>query len=290
MIASYLLPLMLAAIHLSDAVCYDVNGAENEYLCVNLSFPLAQGSNTGFPGLPVPCNVSERISVCCSATDFCLDNGLCLDAGGDNLINVQGCTSPAWDSPCKKYCPDMVFFNYYQDLALCKTNDRTSGEYCCGQNASCCSQTDSFYYTIPLFQSVYRAGGTSTLSSSQTSSITSASNVPPSSITSSQASVPSSPANNGASQNNDSLKLGLGIGLGVGLGLLAAAIAFLAWEVRKRNTSHIHGQQPNESPSDRPLSVVSLGGRQKADQQPPHELHTDLIQRELPADLQHSLI
>ncbi|KAI0164164.1 hypothetical protein GGR57DRAFT_452610, partial [Xylariaceae sp. FL1272] len=273
--ASKSLALMLASSQLSAAICFDANGNENAHF--------------------FPCNPSDDISVCCSDTDYCLDNGLCLDAGGDNMFNVQGCTSRNWDSPCKQYCPDMVFLNYYQDLTLCKTNDRTSGEYCCGQNASCCSHTSSLYFTIPLFQSVFRAGGTSSPTQTPTASVASASKLPSSSISSSNSpsasssSSSSSPPNNTGTRSNDGLKIGLGVGLGVGLGLVAAAIAFLAWEVRKRNTSYDHGQQTNEVPMTRPSGIFPIGRTHKQGQRAAQELPSTPIQAELPTNLQHSL-
>ena len=54
----------------------------------------------------VPCNPDTPSGPCCSGVDYCLDNGLCLNAGVvNNLISVQGCTHPGWGGDCQKYCP-----------------------------------------------------------------------------------------------------------------------------------------------------------------------------------------
>ena len=52
----------------------------------------------------VPCNATANISSCCGGPDYCLSNGLCFDAGANNLLVVQGCTDPNWGAPCHKYC------------------------------------------------------------------------------------------------------------------------------------------------------------------------------------------
>ena len=40
----------------------------------------------------------DEHSHCCSPSDYCTDNGLCLDAGGaDNFLTLQGCTDASWE-------------------------------------------------------------------------------------------------------------------------------------------------------------------------------------------------
>jgi hypothetical protein len=51
------------------------------------------------------CDPTATVSACCGETDYCLSNGLCFDAGANNLLAVQGCTDPKWSSPCHAYCP-----------------------------------------------------------------------------------------------------------------------------------------------------------------------------------------
>lgn len=88
------------AIAQGDAICYDTNGNEHDVF--------------------LPCDTSADVSVCCSNSDYCLDNGLCLDAAGDNIFTVQGCTSSTWEAPCKQYCPDMPR-EYNNSLIISKT-------------------------------------------------------------------------------------------------------------------------------------------------------------------------
>lgn len=54
----------------------------------------------------IPCNSSAHaVSNCCAAQDYCMSNGLCMDAAVDNMMSQQGCTSKTWDrEPCKNYC------------------------------------------------------------------------------------------------------------------------------------------------------------------------------------------
>ncbi len=42
---------------------------------------------------------------CCSKSDYCLSNGLCLSPGSSNLMTQQGCTDKNWGGSCKKFCP-----------------------------------------------------------------------------------------------------------------------------------------------------------------------------------------
>jgi len=56
-----------------------------------------------------PCNPNAEISPCCNKDDYCLDNGLCLNAGSSkNLFTVQGCTDPKCGAPCQKYCSSFI--------------------------------------------------------------------------------------------------------------------------------------------------------------------------------------
>ncbi|KAI1310835.1 hypothetical protein F5Y03DRAFT_8023 [Xylaria venustula] len=229
------------------ATCYDTSGNEKDTF--------------------LPCNPSADVSVCCSTSDYCLDNGLCLDAAGDNIFTVQGCTSRTWEAPCKQYCPDLPpTTDWYQDLTLCKTNDRESGEYCCGQDASCCNDTAS-YITIPLFASVYR--GTDATSVSTTTSAT------PSSL---------SPGAPSQKTNDDSRTLGLGLGLGLSLGLLAPAVAFLGWELRKRNTILRMKDSGETSQYYQARLYEHEGTPRPPPPLPPQELSPAYVERELPGD------
>jgi len=52
----------------------------------------------------VPCDPDNDVSTCCSANDYCLSNGLCLDASANNVMTQQSCTDPNWGAPCHKFC------------------------------------------------------------------------------------------------------------------------------------------------------------------------------------------
>jgi hypothetical protein len=56
------------------------------------------------------CNpAAVAASPCCSAADYCLDNGICLNAGVvNNVFTVQGCTDASWDGDCRKYCAGSI--------------------------------------------------------------------------------------------------------------------------------------------------------------------------------------
>ncbi len=64
----------------------------------------------------VPCDNTARISHCCSSKDYCLENGLCLNAGANNYFSIQGCTDPSWPSPCVKspQCEDNIRKQFLQ--------------------------------------------------------------------------------------------------------------------------------------------------------------------------------
>src|ERR1700733_9076415 len=59
-----------------------------------------------------PCFPDRPISQCCTNVDYCLSNGLCMDAGGDNDITVEGCTDQEWSAPCNTYCPRKYIHRY----------------------------------------------------------------------------------------------------------------------------------------------------------------------------------
>jgi hypothetical protein len=54
------------------------------------------------------CDPSALVSACCDPVDYCLSNGLCFDAGSNNLLAVEGCTDPHWSAPCHAYCPGFL--------------------------------------------------------------------------------------------------------------------------------------------------------------------------------------
>ncbi|KAI9786290.1 MAG: hypothetical protein M1816_008099 [Peltula sp. TS41687] len=133
------------------------------------------------------CDATATVSRCCSPDDFCVDNGLCLDAGSDNLWSVQGCTDYFWKGPCRKYC-NSSFINeplsgLYTYIHICGEYPQVGGAEmgaCCTHDkndASCCQDPDA-RFPIPKFhQAPYRPGhvagaGSETNGNNQSNSIT----------------------------------------------------------------------------------------------------------------------
>ncbi|KAM7210031.1 hypothetical protein V8F06_014588, partial [Rhypophila decipiens] len=108
------------------ATCYNLQGDEI--------------SNTDF----IPCDADKPITHCCSSHDLCVENGLCLDNGGDGRITVQGCTDPNWGPPChaelQDNCQGNKIDRNYVDLWMCRSLTNFGNvELCCGSDdAGCC--------------------------------------------------------------------------------------------------------------------------------------------------------
>ncbi|KAI1502578.1 hypothetical protein F5X99DRAFT_152891 [Biscogniauxia marginata] len=249
---------MLARIVSAASVCYDTSGNVKDNF--------------------VPCDTSADVSVCCTANDYCLDNGLCLDAGGDNQFTVQGCTNSDWSSPCVQYCPDMgTTTNWYQVLTLCSTRDRVSGRYCCGENATCCETTSSVSITLPIFTNVFKPGS----ASSQATTTGSTSSLSDSTATGTGAVAAIGSQNPNPSENSDkSLAIGLGVGIPLGL-VLVGAIGFLGWQMRRQNNLR---QQDTAQKSTSGSKGFYTQAVETQETQWPQELHEDATRGELQAD------
>jgi hypothetical protein len=52
------------------------------------------------------CDPDADVSLCCGSSDYCMTNGLCMNAGGNQMIAQQGCTDPGYgdNSTCGLYC------------------------------------------------------------------------------------------------------------------------------------------------------------------------------------------
>jgi hypothetical protein len=87
---SYLAKMIRAALFLSfsSSVAFATTCYTTEGQAINL----------------VPCDPTANITTCCGLPDYCLSNGLCFNAGANNLLGNQGCTDPNWGAPCHKYC------------------------------------------------------------------------------------------------------------------------------------------------------------------------------------------
>ena len=77
--------ILLLSLHAAAQTCYWPDGS------------VATGSSV--------CNPSSAYSSCCGNIDYCLTNGLCFDAYGDNAISRQSCSDQSWVSKsCPQYC------------------------------------------------------------------------------------------------------------------------------------------------------------------------------------------
>lgn len=93
-LASVLATVLLAAvIPLTSATCYDRSGnVRSQWL---------------------PCDPNASTSTCCSSNDFCMSNGLCLNAGGNQAYTQQGCTDNKWGLPCNFYCRECASTSHH---------------------------------------------------------------------------------------------------------------------------------------------------------------------------------
>ena len=185
-----------------------------------------------------PCNTTTTYSACCSTVDYCLTNGLCFDAGGNNHISRESCTDRSWESnDCPQFCQTSRT-TAGESLLACN-NSGNANTYCCGLGSNfqtCCNNGYSF--AVPVGQIIGHPTGptsSSTLSST-TRTATKSSSTP----TSSQ-SQPPVPASETAqpSSNSKSLAtiLGLGIGLGIPLSVVIFTLLFLLLKERRRQNN-----------------------------------------------------
>ncbi|KAJ6784698.1 hypothetical protein PWT90_00441 [Aphanocladium album] len=147
-----------------------------------------------------PCDGSGSISPCCGDNDFCLSNGLCLNAGGNNAYSQQGCTDKDWKPPCKKHCPGNV------------------GKF--GMK---------FCLMVPVYERWAQGVATSSTGSATASKTETMST--PTSMGSSK------PESHGPNSTSDkSVAIGAGVGIPLGVALLAV-IGVLIWQIRKRQAT-----------------------------------------------------
>ncbi|KAK8042877.1 hypothetical protein PG994_013360 [Apiospora phragmitis] len=150
----------------------------------------------------LPCDPGAKASPCCDAGDFCMSNGLCLDAVGNQWFSAQGTTDSAG-----------------------------SAKYCCGPS-DCCKQPNLL--SLPIATAVFKPPQTASISGSASSTSASAS--------ASVSLLPGPSADDDKNNNNSSsstssdnsrtLAIGLGVGIPMGLALLGGVI-FLGLQVRK---------------------------------------------------------
>jgi hypothetical protein len=152
------------------------------------------------------CEPETAIRRCCSRADLCADNGLCLNAGGDNLWTIQGCTDWFWGAPFHKFCDasftDNATDSQYVFVHLCGRGTPATLGYCCGQrdDLSCC-EDPSVIFQLPIFHNApYHPG--------------------------------EQPSAAGGSRYDQSDRINLGIGIRFGLATLLVGI-WQVWETHK---------------------------------------------------------
>ncbi|KAK8033540.1 hypothetical protein PG991_002938 [Apiospora marii] len=170
----------------------------------------------------LPCSPEARVSHCCREGDFCMSNGLCLNAIGNQYFSAQGCTNSKFEG-CNEICNATIrSVNGYGRVWFCSDADIAgSVKYCCGPNADCCKQPD--LHSIIIATAVFRPPGAAAASTSASDST----------------GGPMEPANDsnnndksGSSENSHALAIGLGVGIPMGLALLGGII-FLGLQLRK---------------------------------------------------------
>ncbi|KAI1331197.1 hypothetical protein F5Y16DRAFT_295298 [Xylariaceae sp. FL0255] len=188
------------------------------------------------------CNTTAEVSICCGGGDFCLSNGLCMDAGGDNLFTIQGCTSQSWDKPCEKFCPDQDLtanINDYQYLFLCETASGPENAMCCGGDYSCCSSNTSSLIAFPIATSVFKPEAYVDSLTSPTSPVA----TPTGTATTSPLSTTDA---NKEKSNQYSTRVGLGVGLGLlSFFLLLGLVGALVSRRRRSSRDPTHPQELN---------------------------------------------
>ncbi|OCK88893.1 uncharacterized protein K441DRAFT_668360 [Cenococcum geophilum 1.58] len=209
--------------------------------CYNPDGSLHEGGNW------TACDPTAQYSTCCSEGDVCLSNGLCLDAGANNLLSTQGCTESTWThSPCHKYCPQTDIFA--PNLFPCASGEDSAGgiKYCCGPDPTeCCNNGSAF--SVPVGTVVLRSGQSALPSSS--SSLLSTGSSPSSSATGTTSAGPGPTSNSqssGGGGNSNTLSIGLGVGLSLGI-ILIVVLVFLAVQLRwlRRYKHALNVQNPN---------------------------------------------
>lgn len=217
-----------------------------------------------------PCNTSTTYSACCSTTDYCLTNGLCFDAGGNNYMTRDSCTDSSWES---NYCPQFCQTSSTsggESLLACN-NSGNANTYCCGVGSNaetCCNNGYSF--VVPVGQVIGHptASTSSNTLPSTTGTATKSSSTPTSSQ--SQSSVPPSETTQPSSNSKSSATiLGLSIGLGIPLSVAFFALLFFLLKERGRQNNlreadrgkvHTIPEMRGVAPGERG-AVLTHGGR-----------------------------
>ncbi|KAK3936420.1 hypothetical protein QBC46DRAFT_357496 [Diplogelasinospora grovesii] len=211
--SALILPVLLLAGARVSATCYRLDG-------------LPYSKIRSDDGDWIPCDTNSRVSSCCSSKDYCMGNGLCLDAGANNYFSIQGCTDPSWPSPCIS-SPQCVS-NIRTVLRLPPSHPPFDLTLTC--IADCCTNSSNFL----AFQGVTSISRPTLLPPGASSN---PSNLSPTTVTVTVTATPGtgqSVVASPAPADDKTLGIGLGVGLAMGLALIGAII-FFGCQVRRRN-------------------------------------------------------
>ncbi|KAH9908487.1 hypothetical protein F4778DRAFT_776782 [Xylariomycetidae sp. FL2044] len=193
----------------------------------------------------VPCNTSSSITNCCGPRDYCMDNGLCLDAVVDNMISQQGCTDRNWSPPCANYCSGQQSSTAGL-LFLWRCDFQT---HCCGNNShtTCCEDAGVKMFTLDVGIAINRPGfSVTSVSTTATTSPTSPGQTATSATQDAAAAPTGAGTGEASGSGSNSRELGIALGLGIPLGLgVIAALTFFALRRKRR---HGHEQRLGEVP------------------------------------------
>ncbi|KAJ1337368.1 hypothetical protein MN608_00220 [Microdochium nivale] len=211
---------------LASAACYDRGGTLRESW--------------------VACRPDLPTASCCSSSDFCMDNGLCLNAGGNQAYTQQGCTDRKWGPGCKGYCPIGAPSDglYYMEYCW-RGFDKPANNWCCG--VQCCGDGTgpASGIEIPLASEIFRPGSRS----ASTQPAPGSGSVEPTATSISTSGPTSGTASTIAGAGSVDVRaivLGVGLGLGIPLLLVIAAAGWMFLKIRKdgaRAAGAVSGQQ-----------------------------------------------
>ncbi|KAK8128669.1 hypothetical protein PG984_009777 [Apiospora sp. TS-2023a] len=237
--ASYFLVLIASLVFTTPSSSISVDGSGH---CYKHDGTLQQGNW-------LPCNPEAKVSYCCDAYDFCMSNGLCLNAAGNQWITSQGCTTSDWD--CDEICNSTTRGSDGEGYVwFCSAKDSAgSVKYCCGSDNSCCNHPN--LQSIPVATAVFhppQPGVSSSISaSSSTSSIH-------------PAEPSQSPCgSNCGNDNAHTLTIGLGVGIPLGLALLGG-IVFLGLQFRKWTAAAHQSTMGRKKEEEEGQPAVAGGG------------------------------
>ncbi|KAN0072206.1 hypothetical protein V8E54_009935 [Elaphomyces granulatus] len=184
----------------------------------------------------MPCDPNAKVSPCCNAPNYCLDNGLCLDTNtegiGNNIFSIQGCTDPNWPPPCNRYCQNPSPRSYI-NLLECQAGPGYD-YYCCGSDISSCSNTAALVKIAAATWLSLPGGGaaTSTLTNPSTTSTSPSTSLPPTPPTPTQGAI--QPSSQQGAGEDRSVAIGLGAGIPLAV-LFIAVITFTGWQLKRSN-------------------------------------------------------